>query len=200
MKKQFFTAALFFCTCITQAQKNLPAPGKIDKADLEMKDCDFDKGADAVMLIDWGNVYYDRGTEGVSFLNTIYEKRERIKILKESGLGYANVSIPYYDHNNEEKIIKLDAYTYNLDEAGSIKITEVSKASIYSKRINKYFSKMIIAFPEVKAGSVIEYKYKMERTEFEELVFSGQDTHTLQRVSDQYPQILPLFSSANCGG
>ena len=151
-----------FITSLT-AQKNLPALGKIDKADLEMKDCDFDKGAVAVTLIDWGNVYYDRGIEGVSFLNTIYEKRERIKILKESGLSYADVSIPYYDNNNEEKILKLDAYTYNLDDAGNIKVTEVNKSSIYSKRINKYFSKMIIAFPEVKAGTVIEYKYKMER-------------------------------------
>lgn len=128
-----------------------------------MKDCDFDKGADAVTLINWGNVYYDRGTEGVSFLNTVYEKRERIKILKESGLSYANVSIPYYDNNNEERIIKLEAYTYNLDEAGNIKVTEVNKGSIYSKRINKYYSKMIIAFPEVKTGTVIEFKYKMER-------------------------------------
>jgi hypothetical protein len=145
------------------AQKNLPAPGKIDKADLEMKDCDFDKGAVAVTLIEWGNVYYDRGIEGVSFLNTIYEKRERIKILKESGLAYADVSIQYLDNNNEEKILKLEAYTYNLDDAGNIKVTEVSKSSIYSKRINKYFSKMIIAFPEVKVGTVIEYKYKMER-------------------------------------
>lgn len=157
-----FLLALFFVITLT-AQKGLPALGKIDRADLEMKDCDFDKGAVAITLIDWGNVYYDRGIEGVSFLNTIYEKRERIKILKESGLAYADVSIPYYDNNNEEKILKLDAYTYNLDDAGNIKVTEVSKSSIYSKRINKYISKMIIAFPEVKAGTVIEYKYKMER-------------------------------------
>ncbi len=144
------------------AQKGLPAMGKIDKADLEMMDCDFDKGAEALTLISWGNLYYDRGIPNISFLNTIYEKRVRIKILKESGLGYANINIPYYDNNNEEKIIKIDAYTYNID-GGNIKTTEVSKSSIYSKRINRSFSEMIIAFPEAKVGSVIEYKYKMER-------------------------------------
>ncbi len=163
MKRLLLLLLVHGLTTPLTAQKNLPAPGKIDKADLEMKDCDFDKGAVAVTLIDWGNVYYDRGIEGGSFLNTIYEKRERIKILKESGLAYADVSIPYYDNNNEEKILKLEAYTYNLDDAGNIKVTEVSKSSIYSKRINKYVSKMIIAFPEVKVGTVIEYKYKMER-------------------------------------
>jgi len=145
------------------AQKGLPSVGKIDKADLEMKDCDFDKGAEALTLIAWGNIYYDRGIQGVSFLNTIYEKRIRIKILKESGLSYANVTIPYFDNNNEEKILKIDAVTYNIGDDGKIKTTEVGKSSIYSKRINKDYSEMIIAFPEARVGSVIEYKYKMER-------------------------------------
>jgi hypothetical protein len=152
-----------FLFAVSFAQKGIPALGKIDKADLEMKDCDFDKGADALKLIEWGNLYYDRGIPDVSFLNTIYEKRVRIKILKESGLSYANASIDYYDNNNEEKILKVDAYTYNLDESGNIKTTEVSKSSIYSKRLNKFYSTMIIAFPEAKVGSVVEYKYKMER-------------------------------------
>lgn len=145
------------------AQKEVPSFGKVDKADLEMADCEFDKGAEALTLIDWGKMYYDRGIPGVSFLNTIYEYRVRVKILKESGLSYANVTIPYYDRNNEEKILKVDASTYNLDASGKIKTTEVSKSSIYSKRINKFYSEMIIAFPEVKVGSIIEYKYKVER-------------------------------------
>lgn len=89
--------------------------------------------------------------------------RIRVKILKESGLSYANVTIPYYDRNNEEKILKVDAATYNLDASGKMKTTEVNKGSIYSKRINKFYSEMIIAFPEVKTGSIIEYKYKVER-------------------------------------
>ncbi|HNH21977.1 MAG TPA: hypothetical protein PLS65_06435, partial [Ferruginibacter sp.] len=44
------------------AQKGLPGFGKVDKADLEMTDCEFDKGAEAMVLIDYGNTYYDRGT------------------------------------------------------------------------------------------------------------------------------------------
>ena len=151
---------LIFFTPVIHAQKGLPAVGKIDKADLEMKDCDFDKGADAVKLIDWGNIFYRRGKD---LFNTIYERRVRIKILKEAALNYANVSIPYYDENNEEQIKKISAYSFNLDDAGNIKITEVGKSSIYTKRINKQHSEMIIAFPEAKVGSVIEYKYTMER-------------------------------------
>ena len=89
-----------------------------------MKECDFDKGADAVTLIDYGNTYYDRGTVGFSSFKTVFEKRTRIKILKEKGLSQADVEIPYYNHNNEERILKLNANTYNLDESGNVKTTE----------------------------------------------------------------------------
>ncbi|MGC4103661.1 DUF3857 domain-containing protein [Ferruginibacter sp.] len=164
IKQQLFFVLLTLQVCIhAHAQKDIPGFGKIDKADLLMKDCDFDKGAEAMILLDWGNFYYDRGVPGITFLNTIFEKRERIKILKNDGLNYANVAIPYYDNNAEERIVKIDALTYNLDESGNVKVTEVNKSSIYSKRINRYYSKMIIAFPEAKVGSVIEYKFTMER-------------------------------------
>ena len=64
---------LFFLLTISlsvMAQKSQPGFGKVDKADLEMKDCDFDKGADALVLIDYGNMYYDRGTVGFSSFKT----------------------------------------------------------------------------------------------------------------------------------
>lgn len=145
------------------AQKGLPPVGKIDKADLEMKDCDFDKGAEAVSLINWGNIYYIRGTVGKTFFNTVFEKRIRIKILKEGGLKYANVKIPYLDEKGEESINKIIAYTFNLDAGGNILSKEVNKSSIFSKRINKRYSEMIITFPEAKVGSVVEFRYTMER-------------------------------------
>jgi hypothetical protein len=144
------------------AQKGQPAFGKIDKADLEMKDCDFDKGAEALTLINWGKLNYDRGTSGITLFKTMYEYRVRIKILKESGLSYANVTIPFYSHNGDERILKTDAYTYNLDDAGNIKTTDVGKSSIYIKKLNRNYSELIIAFPDVKVGSVIEYRYKKE--------------------------------------
>ena len=69
---------LFLFSFCSSAQKGQPAFGKVDMADLQMKDCDFDKGADAVVLIDWGNTYYDRGTVGYSLFKTIFQRRTRI--------------------------------------------------------------------------------------------------------------------------
>ncbi len=162
MKQLFFFLTLFITVTAT-SQNELPAFGKVDKADLEKTDCDYDKGAEAEVLIDWGNTYYDRGTSGISLFKTIFEYRRRVKILREKGLTEADVKVTYYSHNNDEKIIKINAYTFNLDAAGNVQRTEVGKSSIYTKRLNNLYSQLIIAFPEAKAGSIIEFKYTMER-------------------------------------
>jgi Domain of Unknown Function with PDB structure (DUF3857) len=153
-------AALLVATASLQAQKTkLPAVGKIEKADLEMTDCEFDKGAVAYKLIDRGNIFYDRG---VNFFKMVTERRTRIKILKEKGLDYANVKIPFYSRNNDQKMTDIDAYTYNLDAGGNVVVTKVDKKSIYTQKLSKNVTQAIIAFPEVKPGTVIEYKYRIE--------------------------------------
>lgn len=194
MKIATITCLLIICLTFTAtAQKDQPAFGKIDKADLEMKDCDFDKGAEALVLIDYGNTYYDRGTEGYSLFKTIYERRTRIKILKEKGIEQANIEIPYYTHNNEERILRLKAKTYNLDETGKIVSSEVKKSSIYTKKIDGFYSKMIIAFPEVKPGSVIEYSYAMERETMSNLrnwYFQGAYRFATANINLQYRRYL----------
>lgn len=161
--KVFIVLLLLSLPVYCFAQKGLPAYGKIDKADLQSRDCSYDKGAEAEILIDWGNTYYDRGTQGKAVFKTIFEKRRRIKIYNEKGLAQADVKIQFYSHNNDEKILRINACTYNLDAAGNLQRTEVSKNAIYIKRLNNYFSEMVIAFAAVKPGCVIEYKYQMER-------------------------------------
>ena len=73
--KPLYLTLLFLTAALLQAhaQKGQPAFGKVDKADLEMKDCSFDKGADAVVLIDYGNIYYERGTAANSVFKTVFE-------------------------------------------------------------------------------------------------------------------------------
>jgi Domain of Unknown Function with PDB structure (DUF3857) len=153
--------ALILSTTLIQAQKTkLIAFGKIEKADLEMTDCEYDKGAVAYKLIDRGNLYYDRGTD---FFKMVVQRRTRIKILKDKGMDYANVKIPYYSRNNDQKMIDIDAYTYNLDAGGNVVATKVEKSSIYTQKLSKNYTQVTIAFPQVKVGSVIEYRYRIDR-------------------------------------
>ncbi|MBO9572398.1 MAG: hypothetical protein J7497_09350, partial [Chitinophagaceae bacterium] len=75
-----------------QADKKAPSFGKIDKSDLEMKTCDFDADAEAVILSDYGQDILD-------YRNGLYQEFQRhirIKILKDQGKHWADVKIKYY--------------------------------------------------------------------------------------------------------
>jgi Domain of Unknown Function with PDB structure (DUF3857) len=158
MKKLSVLIALIGFSLYVCAQKgkksDIPDFGKVEIADLEMKECDFDKKAEAVVLFETGELdfLYGSGAE--------LKKRVRIKILTKEGAEQANIHLRYVSYKNDEDISGLEARAYNLDEAGNIKVTEVEKKLIYDKKINKRSSEKVFTFPEVKPGTIIEYKYK----------------------------------------
>jgi len=107
------------------AQKGFPKFGDIDKADLEMKECDYDKDARAYKLLDYGNVEFRVVGDDI---NISTERRTRIKVLKEKGLDEANIKINFYSLNNFEKIDQVSAVTYNLDNSGNVIKTKLEKS------------------------------------------------------------------------
>lgn len=164
---KMFLFILLNLVCISSfGQKHLPGFGKVSEEELEMKDCSFDPGAVAIKLIDYGKLVYDRGLEGMTLFKTKYEFRTRIKILKKEGFDLANVEIPFYAYNNDEKIWDIDACTINKDENGKASVINVGKANISTRKINKRISKLVIVFPEIKEGCIIEYRYKLDRDAF----------------------------------
>nr|WP_294790519.1 DUF3857 domain-containing protein [uncultured Mucilaginibacter sp.] len=126
--------------------------GKVDLADLEMKACDFEKDANAEVLFDKGEIYFD-----IKF-DILYERHRRIKIFNENGLKQAEIRIPYYGGNRLEYLTGIQAQTINLVN-GKPEITKLDKKLIYTKTIDKVRSEIAFTFPNVKAGSIIEYKY-----------------------------------------
>ncbi|MEO6549597.1 MAG: DUF3857 domain-containing protein [Ferruginibacter sp.] len=144
------------------AQSEVPAFGRLSISDMEMKDCTFDPGANAVKLIDQGNISFTRKPDEPALFTPMFQRRVRIKILTEAGLSYANTVIPFYSGNNEEKILKVDACLFNYQEDKKVRKTIVRSTSIYRKQVNKQSSELIILFPEAKVGSVIEYQYLLQ--------------------------------------
>lgn len=150
--------ALVLALCVI-AQKNknkdpnLPAFGTVDKSELEMKQCDFDEKAEAMVLIDDGILEYG-GTD------LDFKRRVRIKIFNNKGLDWANVHLQYRSERNEQTISGIEAQTYNLDANGNVVVTKVDKKLVYEKKINKKYSEKVFTFPDVKPGSIIEYKFK----------------------------------------
>ena len=157
MRKPLVTILLLFNSLLIFAEKDLPSFGKIEKSDLQLKECEFDKDAEAYKLISYGDVRYS--ILGEDF-NIITERRTRIKILKEKGLDEANIKIRFYNKSGYENISNVVGLTYNLDDAGNIVITKLDKSSIYTKKIDNQYSEISFSLPNVKVGSVIEFKYK----------------------------------------
>ena len=173
MKTVIFYALLLLVPFMAFCQPTIPDYGKIDKADLLMTDCDFDAGASSFKLLDYGKVRFGKSkymdekdftgqneTVQGKILKVVTERRVRIKILKKDGIELANIKIPFF--TKEETIKKAAACTYNIDGSGNITVSEVGKDGIYIKKTTQTNSQLIMVLPNVKVGSVIEYKYTLE--------------------------------------
>lgn len=185
--------ALFLTlSAFSQKDKDIPAWGKIEKADLESKVCDFDKDAEAVVLFDVGELVCDQS------YNIQLERRIRIKILKEKGLSRADVKIPYIYYRNEENVYKISAQTYNLDATGNVVITPADKKTFVDKKINKRIAEQIFSFSDVKVGSVIEYKYVHTGAGFVNWYFQRSIPVALSRFKTDFPTEVELSSLPIC--
>ncbi|WP_281227811.1 DUF3857 domain-containing protein [Flavobacterium aquiphilum] len=131
--------------------------GKVSIAELEQKAHPKDSSATAAILYKRGKVRieYDKNDGFV----TLTEVETRIKIYKKEGLDWANQNVWYYNGSNlSEKVVFSDAFTYNLVN-GKIEKTKLKSEGIFDEVVNKYRSQKKIAMPNVKEGSVIEFKY-----------------------------------------
>jgi hypothetical protein len=155
MKKIFTSVLLMICAVASQAQKFTSegqAFGKIDKADLELKECEFEKDANSMVLFNKGELYYDDN------LNIVIQHHKRIKIFNENGKKQADVRIEYYGGNRFEYITALQGQIYNLTD-GKIETVKLDKKQIFTESIDKSRMAMVFSFPNVKSGSIIEYRY-----------------------------------------
>lgn len=160
MNKLFLSAffALFSVLAIAQTNQT-PIPttqqyGKVDKSDLELTSCDFEKDANAEVLFNKAELYFD--LEGSTITNEIHK---RIKIFNDNGKKQANIHLTYWSGNRLEFITGLQAETINLTD-GKIEITKLDKNLIFNKPVDKVISEISFSMPNVKAGSIIEFKYK----------------------------------------
>jgi uncharacterized protein YjhX (UPF0386 family) len=87
--------------------------GKIDKKWLEMTTYELDSSANAVIIDDYGRIYYDFSGGDI---NLVFKRVVRIKILTTKGLDWANWELELFKGRaTKEKIVKLKGYTYNLE-------------------------------------------------------------------------------------
>lgn len=157
MKKYILLAFAFVCFATINAQEF--KFGDISKAELEEKQHPKDPEAEAAILYE--KIYCTfRFVQGQGFqVETMVHKR--IKIYSKDGFEMATHYIPLYKGSGErEKVAGLKAYTYNL-ENGKIEKTKLKKGGIFKEKRSEYVEVQKLTMPNIKEGSVVEYKYKM---------------------------------------
>ncbi len=81
----------------------------------------------------------------------------KIKIYKKEGFKFATIAEGYVSEGNREMVTFSKAVTYNLAN-GKIEKTKLKSDGEFSEKISKSFTVKKITFPNVKEGSIIEYK------------------------------------------
>ncbi len=134
------------------AQKDPIRFGKISKAEKEIKTTELDPDANAIILCDFGVIDFRGNSVEIT-------RHTRIKILNKNGEGEANIVLPYFFKDNNERIFKVKAQTINISEDGELEKIKVKKDEIYTVDASENWKEKRFTFPNIKAGSIIEYQY-----------------------------------------
>lgn len=158
--KRIITILLLCISAITGYAQKEPTTekyGKVSQEDLDLKQCDFEKDANAEVLFSKGTL----NIEGVGRNQlVVFEQHRRIKIFNDFGKSVANVKLIYFSYMNQIVTTDVQAETIN-SENGKINITPLDKKQVYTETIDKYHKAILFTFPNVKAGSIIEFKFRM---------------------------------------
>lgn len=150
------------CTAKAQTVPSTQPYGKVDKADLELKACDFEKDANAEVLFDKAEVV----PEGVGRQTVLTMQRHiRMKIFNDFGKNFANIRIEYFSYLDGVVVNDLKAQTISLNN-DKVEITPLDKKLVYIEKVDKLYSALVFSFPNVKPGSVLEYKYRVASQSF----------------------------------
>jgi len=152
LKKLIYLLLLCLLCRNTSAQTVGAMPfGQVTMDDLKLTSCDFEKGANAIVL-------FDKTEVGALNDVTTITRHRRVKILNEKGLKQADVTIEYTSEDHFEKITDVDAHTIYL-ENGVIKTTPVDKKLIYQQAGDKSTKTLKFSFPAAKPGAIVEFTY-----------------------------------------
>jgi Transglutaminase-like superfamily/Domain of Unknown Function with PDB structure (DUF3857) len=153
MKKILLALLLLTGSLVTGQDFKL---GKVSRAELEQKSHPADTSAPAAILYKKGQTYFTLNVDG--YWSMVTEVEYRIKIYRKEGYKYATDKLTYYTGGKTIKAYYSDACTYNLVD-GKIEKTNLKGDGEFKEKVEENYSQKTITMPNVKEGSVIEYKY-----------------------------------------
>ena len=147
---------------VVLVNKNISAQkikfGKVTNKELEEKFYPQDTSANAVVLYKKRYTHYEYNQS--TGWNIITEVHERIKLYNKDGFDNATRKVRLFTRGSENEIFSVKAYTYNLEKGKTVK-TKLNKNGIFNEEISKNWNSKNFTMPNLKNGSIIEWKYKI---------------------------------------
>jgi len=137
--------------------------GKVSRAELEQKVHPTEPDAAAAILFKKGKTNFVLDMDG--YWSMVTEVECRIKIYNKEGYKYATDKLVYYTGGKTVKAFYSDAVTYNL-ENGEVEKTKLKGDGEFKEKVEENYNQKTITMPNVKEGSVIEYKYTISTPYF----------------------------------
>jgi transglutaminase-like putative cysteine protease len=132
--------------------------GRVSDEEIKQTAHHLDPEADAAILYKKGKVtmQYDNGWQYV------YDFEARVKIYNQEGYDYATISVPLYrvGAGRNEIFSNFRGFTHNMESGKSVR-ERVRNSDIFDEDVNEFWDLKKITFPNVQAGSVLEYTYKI---------------------------------------
>lgn len=161
MNQKLTTLIITLLVCSTVFSQNFKL-NKVTVEELTEKVHPLDSSAAAAYLFKSGKAYFEL-TGGRFYL--VNEVSAKIKIYKKEGYEYANFQVPFYTGGQSVRMFFEDAATFNLVE-GKVERTKLKSDGEFQEKINENYSMKKIALPNVKEGSIVEYKYTLKSPYF----------------------------------
>lgn len=192
---------IIFLTCVLAGSAqvkelgNSSAPaakfGKIELSEFKIKPQGRDSAAAAIKLFDKGDLRFEVNKAG-SF-RYVFVKHSRILILKKDAYDLANIEIGLYKSSSrsEETLVSFNAVTYN-QENGSITSQKIGKDAKFSDRFDKNTTIRKFTLPNIKEGSIIEFKYEI-RSDF---IFTLRDwafQSSIPILKSEFTVVIPEY-------
>lgn len=154
-----------FALSIVPAHAQVPAPepaewGEVSRDALEMERYPADSNAAAVILSDVGNARFRFNGE------VEFERHVRIKILNEGGYDWGTVALTYFDADRIQRIKDVEGQTFVLNDAGEVERHELDGDDIFEEELDEKREQIRFTLPNLEAGAVIEYSYKLRSKTF----------------------------------
>src|ERR1043165_1196892 len=161
----FLSSILSSLYCFAQPDGNFKEWGGVTSEEMNIRECSFEKNADALLLLDLADVYYNRKGDFYSMgkfsITTAYY--QRYKVFTERGTENANFKFKFRSGADQE-IKEIKGAAYNLDAEGKIQKTELTATDVHFNRLNDYETEVAFTIPGVKKGSVFELGYHRDQT------------------------------------